>query len=52
MKHAAGAITIVVQLQCCSAFGAQTALAVGTLRIAFDIYDSTIDRVNNDGATY
>jgi hypothetical protein len=52
MQYAAGTIAIVVQLQRGSAFGAQTALAVGTLRITFDIYDSTVDRVNNDGATY
>jgi len=37
MKHAPGTITVVVQLQYRSAFGAQTALAVGTLRIALDI---------------
>jgi hypothetical protein len=52
MKHPAGATAIAVQLQCCRAFGTQTPLAMGTLRIAFDIYNSTIDRVNNDGATH
>jgi hypothetical protein len=51
MKDAVGTIAIVVQLQRCSTFGAQATLAVGALRIAFDIYDSTIDRVNDDGAT-